>query len=107
VITVKDTGIGIAPEDIPYIFEEFRQIDQTMTRRHAGTGLGLAITKWLIQMMNGHITVTSQVGKGSTFRIDLPRVAQVKLISQAPSQTLSQPKVDPVVLPMMSPSPPF
>jgi signal transduction histidine kinase/DNA-binding response OmpR family regulator len=107
VITVKDTGIGIAPEDIPYIFEEFRQIDQTMTRRHAGTGLGLAITKWLIQMMNGHITVTSQVGKGSTFRIDLPRVAQVKPISQSPSQMLPQPKVDPVVLPMMSPSPPF
>jgi signal transduction histidine kinase len=103
---VRDTGIGIAPEDIPYIFEEFRQIDQTMTRRHAGTGLGLAITKWLVQMMSGHITVTSQVGKGSTFRLDLPREAQIKL-GVPPAPSLPQPKVDPVVLPSISPSPPF
>ncbi len=104
VITVRDTGIGIAPEDIPYIFEEFRQIDQTMTRRHAGTGLGLAITKRLVQIMNGHITVTSQAGKGSTFRLDLPREAQTKLLSASPARS---PKVDPIVLLPMSPSPPF
>lgn len=110
VITVKDTGIGIDPKDIPYIFEEFRQIDQTMTRRHSGTGLGLAITKWLVQMMGGHITVTSQPGKGSTFRIDLPREAQVKSIASSAhleSLPLPQPKVDPVVLSSISPSPPF
>lgn len=106
VITVRDTGIGIAPEDIPYIFEEFRQIDQTVTRRHAGTGLGLAITKRLVQIMNGHITVTSQAGKGSTFRIDLPREAQMKILSASPPSTLS-PKVDPIVLLPLSPSPPF
>ena len=106
VITVRDTGIGIAPEDIPYIFEEFRQIDQTVTRRHAGTGLGLAITKRLVQIMNGHITVTSQAGKGSTFRIDLPREAQTKLLSSPRPPALST-KVDPIVLLPMSPSPPF
>jgi len=107
-ITVRDTGIGIEPENIPYIFEEFRQIDQSTTRRHSGTGLGLAITKWLIQMMGGHITVTSQLGKGSAFRIDLPRVAIVKPTTPPPSQaSLPQPKVAPVVLPMISPNPPF
>jgi signal transduction histidine kinase/DNA-binding NarL/FixJ family response regulator len=77
-ITVQDTGIGIAAAEIPRIFEEFRQIDQTMTRRHAGTGLGLAITRWLVQMMGGTITVTSELGSGSTFRIDLPRAIQAK-----------------------------
>ncbi len=107
-IIVRDTGIGIEPENIPYIFEEFRQIDQSTTRRHSGTGLGLAITKWLIQMMGGHITVTSQLGKGSAFRIDLPRIAIVKSGTLPPSQaSLPQPKVDPAVLPMISPSPPF
>jgi signal transduction histidine kinase/DNA-binding NarL/FixJ family response regulator len=77
-ITVQDTGIGIATPEIPRIFEEFRQIDQTLTRRHAGTGLGLAITRWLVQMMGGTITVTSELGSGSTFRIDLPRAIQAK-----------------------------
>jgi signal transduction histidine kinase/DNA-binding NarL/FixJ family response regulator len=107
-VIVRDTGIGIEPENIPYIFEEFRQIDQSMTRRHAGTGLGLAITKWLVQMMGGHITVTSQLGKGSAFRIDLPRAAVIKAPTPPPSEALlPQPKVDPAVLPMISPSPPF
>jgi signal transduction histidine kinase/DNA-binding NarL/FixJ family response regulator len=73
VMLVTDTGIGIAPAEIPHIFEEFRQVDQTITRRHAGTGLGLAITRWLVQMMGGQISVNSQLGQGSTFRVDLPR----------------------------------
>ena len=108
IIIVRDTGIGIEPENIPYIFQEFRQIYQSTTHRHSGTGLGLAITKWLIQMMGGHITVTSQPGKGSVFRIDLPRIAIVKSTTPSPSQaSLPQPKVDPVVLPMISPSPPL
>jgi signal transduction histidine kinase/DNA-binding response OmpR family regulator len=106
-IIVRDTGIGIEPENISYIFEEFRQIDQSTTRRHSGTGLGLAITKWLIQMMGGHITVTSQLGKGSAFRIDLPRIAIFKPAAPPSQASLPQPKVDPVVLPMISPSPHF
>ncbi len=72
-IVVHDTGIGIAPENIVKIFEEFKQLDQTITRRHPGTGLGLAITKWLVQMMNGSIVVESQLGVGSTFRVELAR----------------------------------
>ncbi|HEY9858022.1 MAG TPA: PAS domain S-box protein [Candidatus Obscuribacterales bacterium] len=72
-IAVQDTGIGIAQSDLQHIFEEFRQVDQTTTRKHGGTGLGLAITDWLVQMMDGSITVESALGQGSTFRVELPR----------------------------------
>lgn len=75
-IAVKDTGIGIAKDELDHIFEEFRQIDQTTTRKYAGTGLGLAITKSLVDLMRGTITVESQPGQGSTFRIELPRVVK-------------------------------
>jgi signal transduction histidine kinase len=74
-IAVHDTGIGIAPEHVSYIFEAFRQVDQTNTRKYAGTGLGLAITQTLIQMMGGTITVTTQPTKGSTFQVELSRGA--------------------------------
>ncbi|MDX2240225.1 MAG: ATP-binding protein [Leptolyngbyaceae cyanobacterium bins.302] len=72
-IAVCDTGIGIRSEDINYIFEPFRQVDQTIARKHMGTGLGLAVTKSLVQMMNGKIMVESRVGEGSTFRVQIPR----------------------------------
>jgi signal transduction histidine kinase len=72
-LSVQDTGVGIAPENIEHIFEEFRQLDQSIARRHPGTGLGLAITKSLVQMMQGSITVESKIGVGSTFQIQLPR----------------------------------
>lgn len=72
-IVVKDTGIGIAETDTEHIFEEFRQLNQTLTRKHGGTGLGLAITNRLVRMMQGTITVESKVGQGSTFRVELPR----------------------------------
>lgn len=73
VISVKDTGIGIAESEVNHIFEEFRQVDQTTTRKHGGTGLGLAITKSLVQMMKGKITVESKLGQGSTFSVEMPR----------------------------------
>jgi two-component system, NarL family, sensor histidine kinase BarA len=72
-LTVKDTGIGIAQENLEHIFEAFRQVDQSLSKKHYGTGLGLAITKSLIQMMNGSITVHSMLGEGSIFRVDIPR----------------------------------
>jgi signal transduction histidine kinase len=72
-IAVCDTGMGIAPEHMEYIFEAFRQLDQSNTRKHSGTGLGLAITRTLVGMMGGTLTVKSELGKGSCFRIELPR----------------------------------
>lgn len=75
-LTVKDTGIGIAEKELEHIFEEFRQVDQTLTKKYAGTGLGLAITKSLVELMHGTITVESKLGQGSTFRIELPKTVQ-------------------------------
>ena len=71
-IDIKDTGIGIAEEDIPTMFERFRQVDGSSTRRAEGTGLGLAITRHLIQMHGGVLDVESEVGVGSTFTVRLP-----------------------------------
>lgn len=71
-IAVQDTGIGIAEADLGSIFQEFRQVNQTTTRQQGGTGLGLAITKALVQLMDGEISVQSQLGKGATFLVELP-----------------------------------
>ncbi len=72
-LSVQDTGIGIAPEQQTHIFEEFRQVDQTSTRRYSGTGLGLAIAKSLVELMQGQIAVSSELGAGATFQVWLPR----------------------------------
>ncbi len=71
-LQVSDTGIGIPPHALNYIFEEFRQVDGTTTRMYGGSGLGLAIVRNLCLMMNGTVRVSSQVGKGSTFTVTLP-----------------------------------
>jgi signal transduction histidine kinase len=72
-ILVSDTGIGISDHQLEYIFQPFRQGNQSIKRRHSGTGLGLAISYSLVNMMEGFITVCSELGKGTTFRIQIPR----------------------------------
>jgi signal transduction histidine kinase len=71
-ISVSDTGIGIAPEDQPKIFEEFRQVGSDSTHKTEGTGLGLTLAKKFVELHGGKIWVESEVGKGSTFTFTLP-----------------------------------
>ncbi|QLE58381.1 ATP-binding protein [Nostoc sp. TCL26-01] len=80
-IAVRDTGIGISSKDFQNIFEAFRQVDQSITRKYPGTGLGLAIINSLVQMMSGKIFLESQLEVGSKFKIELPR--QISLSSSS------------------------
>lgn len=72
VFRVRDTGIGIEARDMPKLFAPFHQIDSGTTRQHEGTGLGLAISKRLTEALGGAIEVSSELGKGSTFKVSLP-----------------------------------
>jgi GAF domain-containing protein/anti-sigma regulatory factor (Ser/Thr protein kinase) len=72
VIKVADTGPGIPEAEHSRIFEEFHQVDSSNTKKKGGTGLGLAITKRIVELHGGRISVESEVGKGATFRVDLP-----------------------------------
>ena len=82
-ISVKDTGIGIDKEQIPFLFDEFKQADSSVTRKYGGTGLGLTISKLLLEMMGGRIWLETEIGKGTTFFFDFKVGVQI----QKPSQT--------------------
>jgi hypothetical protein len=73
---VKDTGIGIPPEFHDKIFDRFRQVEGSFTRKYGGNGLGLSISKNLIELMGGKIRVESEVGKGSAFYFTLPKITE-------------------------------
>jgi heavy metal sensor kinase len=74
-ITVQDSGVGIAEEDQGKIFQRFYRVDKARSREQGGAGLGLAIAQWIVARHRGTITVESALGRGSTFRVELPMIA--------------------------------
>ena len=81
--TIEDTGIGMTPEQVSMLFQDFQQVDSSATRKYEGTGLGLSISKKLANMMGGHIVVNSAVGKGSEFIVTLP--VRTEKVQQSPA----------------------
>jgi CheY-like chemotaxis protein len=79
-IAVLDTGIGIAPENINKLFQPFVQIDGALNRQYAGTGLGLALVKQIVELHGGRVGLTSELGVGSCFTIDLPYEPETETI---------------------------
>ncbi len=71
-VAVIDTGTGIAPEDLPHVFERFWRSGRSRSHVSGGTGIGLAIARRLVELQGGQIEVESQLGQGSTFRFSLP-----------------------------------
>ena len=84
-VDIKDTGIGIAQENLAAVFDRFWQEDGSETRRRQGTGIGLALVQELVELHGGRVSVTSQKGQGSTFRVTLPKSLESPAIRSAPA----------------------
>jgi signal transduction histidine kinase len=87
-IDIIDQGIGIRPEDLSLVFEDFRQLDNSFTREYGGAGMGLAVSKHLVELQGGLIWVESEFGKGSTFSFVLPRP------EPSPNETIEMPSLN-------------
>jgi signal transduction histidine kinase len=72
-VEVKDTGVGIPEEDLAQLFERFYRVDKDRSRATGGSGLGLAISRHIVEMHGGELSVESEGGEGSTFRVRLPK----------------------------------
>jgi PAS domain S-box-containing protein len=92
VITVADTGSGISPDFLPFVFDRFRQADSTTTRQYGGLGLGLAIARHIVEIHGGSISAfSSGEGKGATFTVCLPLIDSVSRSSQSDSAKATEP----------------
>jgi len=102
IFVVRDTGIGIGPDQIARLFQDFMQADSSSTRKYGGTGLGLSLSQRLATLLGGRITVSSELGKGSTFTLTLPRnlhvddVLDVLALAQTPTPARANPTPAPL-----------
>lgn len=108
-VGISDTGMGIASEDMPHLFQKFYRIDNSATRTIGGTGLGLYLCRRLIELFNGRIWVESKPGQGSTFHFTLPRLTQdeverMQAAANAPAGTATSGAPGEVVKPGQQPS---
>src|SRR5262245_29454161 len=102
-ISIIDTGEGISPEFLPYVFNRFEQADASITRRHGGLGLGLAVVKHLVELHGGGIRAKSDgVGKGATFIVSLPLTAVHRLPLESGREHPESKSQDPAFLPEIS-----
>jgi len=88
VITVRDSGIGIAEQDQTRIFERFYRVDKARSRELGGAGIGLAIADWIVQQHRGSVTVQSSIGNGSTFYVELPLQSKLTTLDAAPESVV-------------------
>jgi signal transduction histidine kinase len=94
VLIVKDTGMGIAEKNLPYIFDRFWQEDTSAKRKFQGVGIGLALVKELVELQSGSVTVQSQEGRGTTFHIRMPLLAATAIASAPEAATLEKQEAD-------------
>lgn len=94
-IRVSDTGSGIPAEDVSHLFQKFYRVDNSATRTIGGTGLGLFISRKIVELYRGRIWVDSEVGKGSTFYINLPRLTTEQVSQLQRSEAMSVPNIAP------------
>lgn len=103
-ISVSDTGIGIAPEDLPHLFQKFYRVDNSATRTIGGTGLGLYLCRAIIELYQGRIWAESQAGKGTTFKFTLPRVSAPQPVElPAAARPVAAPPAVPIVADVVKP----
>ena len=88
VITVRDSGIGVATEDQTRIFERFYRVDKARSREFGGAGIGLAIADWIVQQHGGSVTVQSSIGNGSTFYVELPLQSKLTTLDTPPESVV-------------------
>jgi CheY-like chemotaxis protein len=100
---VKDTGIGISQEHIKQLFQPFVQIDSALNRQYMGTGLGLALVKRIVELHGGRVGLTSEIGVGSCFTVELPCIhaAQIHLNPPKELQSINNAELEPKVLPVI------